>query len=118
MVEDIRVAFDDRLDRGLGLLDDLLDHLLGGGSGDATEKRGLEAGQLLGDVVDQLAQLLGGRARGRAVLGAATGLLRREVLRGRRRPRVGVGRPYLVHGIHGLAVSGVGRGSSSLMTTS
>src|ERR1044072_2254702 len=40
VVEDVRVAFDDRLDRGLGLLDDLLDHLLGGGSGAATENAG------------------------------------------------------------------------------
>src|SRR4051794_18786520 len=124
VVEDVRIAFDDRLDRGLGLLHDLLDHLLGGGSGDAAEERGLEAGQLLRDVVDELAQLLGGRARGRAVLGAAAGLLRREVLGGRRRPRVGVGRPYLVHGLHGLhglAVSGVGRGElfahDDLLTT-
>lgn len=101
MVEDVRVAFDDGLDGGLGLLDDLLHHLLGGRSGDRPEQRRLDRGQLVGDGVDQLAQFLGGRAGWRTVVGAATGLLLREVLGARRRPGVGVGGPNLVHGLVG-----------------
>lgn len=96
VVEDVRVALDDGLHGGLGLLDDLADHLLGGRSGDRPEQRGLERGQLVADGVDELAQFLGGRARGPVVLGTAAGLLRRQVLGGGGGPGVGVGRAGLL----------------------
>lgn len=64
MVEDVRVAFDDGFDGGLRLLHDLADDLLGGGSGDRAEQRGLEVGEFAGDRVDELPELLGGGAGG------------------------------------------------------
>lgn len=42
MVEDVRVAFDDGFDGGLGLPDDLADHLLGRAPGDRAEQRRLQ----------------------------------------------------------------------------
>ncbi|CAM5735098.1 hypothetical protein SFUMM280S_04366 [Streptomyces fumanus] len=113
VVEDVRVALDDGFDGGLGLLHDLPDDLLGGRSGDRAEQRGLQAGQLVGDGVDQAAQLVRGGAGGRSVPGAAAVPLGLEVLGARGRPGVGVGRPRRVAGVvaGGVVTRGAVRGA-------
>src|SRR5690606_17498042 len=110
VVEDVRIALDDGFHGGLRLLDDLAHDLLRRGPGDRAEQRGLQTGQLVGDGVDQLLELLRGRAGGRPVLGAAAGLLGLQVLGAGGRPGVGVGRAGGGAGVGGAGVGGAGVG--------